>query len=463
MTRFGVIFIVLSLSACQLAPKHVRPDLPVPQNYAAEDEPANKTYEAMDLDWRELIQDSRLEALIDAALSSNRDLRVAVERVEEARAAYGIARADRLPTLALSASGQRARTSSALVGEAAGVSEQYGLSTVVSAFELDFWGRVRNTSASARNNYLATAEAARAFQLSLMRSVTNAYLSALEAEERVALAEATVDARREQLRIADRRLAAGVTSELEFRQAQTLLTQAEAELAALRLAYSNSQNLLTVLIGGSVDEALPPGLPLGQQLNALELDAGLPSELLERRPDLHAAERRLIAARANIGAARAAFFPSIRLTASYGYASAELDDLVGSDARAWSYGPSIDLPIFDLGRRRANLDATNSRERIALAEYEKAIQVAFQEVADALAARRFLAEQLQAQQRGIVAQRRLAELAKKRYEEGVVRYIEVLDAERNLFAAEQALLQVRRIQTANLLGLYVALGGGLSE
>lgn len=463
MVRLSLVLGVLFLSACQLAPKHVRPDLPVADHYTDAVSAGSSEQVAIDLRWRDMITDPRLEALIDAALVNNRDMRVSIERVEEARAAYGIARADRVPNVGIGASGQRSRTSEALLGDAAGVSEQFALNAAVSAFELDFWGRVANASRAARNSYLATSEAAKAFRLSLIRSVTETYLSELEAAERVSLAEATVDARREQLRIADRRLAAGVTSELEFRQAQTLLTQAEAELASLRLLHTNSQNLLAVLTGGPVTVELPPALPLGQQIDEVQLTVGLPSELLENRPDLQAAERQLIAARANIGAARAAFFPSIRLTGSYGYASAELDDLVGSDARAWSFGPAIDLPIFDMGRRRANLDAATSRERIALAEYEKAIQVAFQEVADALAGRRWLSEQLAAQQRGIVAQRRLSELAQKRYDEGVVRYIEVLDAERNLFAAEQALLQVRRIQTANLLGLYVALGGGLDD
>jgi multidrug efflux system outer membrane protein len=193
------------------------------------------------------------------------------------------------------------------------------------------------------------------------------------------------------------------------------------------------------------------------------LAAGIPSDLLTTRPDILAAEERLRAARANIGAARAAFFPSITLTGNYGYASTDLDELVGEDRRTWSFGPTINLPIFDFGRRRGNLAATQARERIAIADYERTVQTSFQEVSDALAGRRFLAEQVAAQERGTRAQRQLAELARKRYSEGVVRYIEVLDAERNLFAAEQALLQVRRAEIANLVTLYVALGGGIIE
>lgn len=193
------------------------------------------------------------------------------------------------------------------------------------------------------------------------------------------------------------------------------------------------------------------------------LAAGIPSDLLTARPDVLAAEERLRAARANIGAARAAFFPSITLTGSYGYSSRELDDLVGADRRTWSFGPALSLPIFDFGRRRGNLGVAEARERIAIADYERTIQTGFQEVSDALAGRRFLSEQVAAQERATRAQRQLAELARKRYSEGVVSYIEVLDAERTLFAAEQALLQVRRAEIANLVTLYVALGGGVLE
>ncbi|MCL4135643.1 UNVERIFIED_CONTAM: hypothetical protein GTU68_005396 [Idotea baltica] len=293
-----------------------------------------------------------------------------------------------------------------------------------------------------------------------MREVAYAYLTTIETAERITLAEGTVRARTEQEYIASRRLEAGVTSELEFRQAETLLMQAQAELASLKLVAAQSHNLLNVLVGVPVETAQSTGLALGQQVDDQVFNSGLPSELLESRPDIQSAEFQLKAARANIGVARAAFFPSISLTGSLGYASTDLDTLVGDDGRAWSYGPSIDLPIFDYGRRRANLNVTKAREAVALAEYEKAIQTAFQEVADALAGRRYLADQIDAQERGIVAQRRLAELAQKRYDEGVVRYLEVLDAERSLFTAEQALLQVRRIQTANTIALYIALGGG---
>ena len=333
----------------------------------------------------------------------------------------------------------------------------------MAAFELDFWGRVRNLSGAARSQYLATVEAARAFRLSLIREVASTYLTSLEAAERIQLAEATVQSRQDGLRIAKRRLDAGVTSALDFHQAETLLTQAETELASLHLTKAQSDNLLAVLVGGPMDGPLPPSIPLAQQASTTSLAAGLPSELLIARPDIVAAEERLRAARANIGAARAAFFPSITLTGSYGYASGELENLVGNDGNTWSFGPAISLPLFDYGRRRGALTVAEAREHIAIASYERTVQTGFLEVANALAGRRYLAEQVAAQERATRSQTRLAEIARTRYREGVVSFLEVLDAERNRFDAEQALLQVRRAEAANLVALYVALGGGVIE
>lgn len=479
MRSFVVILACVLLNGC-LAPRHVRPELPTPpdwpQEYAGD---TTLGTHAPELSWRDFFADPRLDALIATALKRNRDLSIAVLQIEEARGLYRIQRADRLPTIGVSADATRTRVGpeSAAISGGAGAGgigdipvgsdsvtfDRYSLGVGVSAFELDFWGRVRNLSEAARAQYLGTVEAARAFQLSLIREVALAYLTSLEAQERIELAEATVRSRNDGLRIAQRRLDAGVTSALDFRQAETLLTQAETELAALRLSKVRSDNALTVLVGGPIEEALPDPVPLAAQANLQTLAAGVPSEVLVTRPDVVAAEEQLRAARANVGAARAAFFPSIVLTGNYGYASTDLDDLVGIDGKTWSYGPSINLPIFDFGRRRGNLTVANAREDIAIANYERVIQTGFQEVSDALAGRHYLAEQVAAQERGTLAQRQLAELARTRYREGVVSYIEVLDAERNLFAAEQALLQVRRAEVANLVTLYVALGGGAIE
>ena len=458
---------MLLASGCSLAPTYKRPDLPSPQAFPVEyggDSAAG--VRATTIGWRTFIQDPRLESLVSTALQHNRNLAVAVARIQEAQGVYRIQKAGRLPEVDLNSSATRARiglTGGAPADEGAIIIDRYTLGVGVSAFELDFWGRVRNLSEAARSQYLATVQGQRAFRLSLIADVSAAYLTLVEASERIRLAESTVASRREGVRIAQTRFEAGLTSALELRQAESLVNQAEADLAGLRLTRARTQNALTVLVGGPVADSLPAGLPLSQQTGSEVLSPGLPSEVLVARPDVIAAEEQLRAANANIGAARAAFFPSIALTGNFGFASVQLGELFGNDNHTWSFGPAINLPIFNLGRSRGNLLATRARQNIAVANYERTIQVAFQEVADALAGRRYLADQVAAQERGVAALRQIAELARLRYNEGVVRYLEVLDAERSLFAAEQALVQLRRVQAQNLIELYVALGGGLIE
>jgi multidrug efflux system outer membrane protein len=397
-------------------------------------------------------------------LTNNRDLRVAVAQIEVARGLYRIQGADRVPTVNANAGVTRSHAGEAASGVPGGTTgDRYSIGVGVSAFELDFWGRVRNLSEAARSQFLATVQAQRAFRLSLIEEVASAYLQSIETGEQIRLAEATAQSRRDAVRIAQVRLRAGLTSALDFHQAESLLEQAQAALAGLRLSQARLNNLLFVLVGGPVPQPLPEPLPLPQQVNPVVLAAGLPSELLLSRPDIMAAEERLRAAEANVGAARAAYFPSISLTGALGFASSALTGLVGSDGLTWSVGPSITAPIFNRGRISGNATVARAQETIAVADYERTVQVAFQEVSNALAGRRFLADQVAAQERGTLAQRQIAALARTRYLEGVVSYIEVLDAERNLFAAEQALLQLRRAQVENLVALYIALGGGAAE
>lgn len=457
----GILAVALLGGCRNLAPPHVLPDAPVPGRYPPEysGDAASGT-PAAEIAWRDFFADERLEALIAAALTNNRDLAVAVARIEEARGFYRIQEAARLPEAGVSADAARSRGGA---GVGSQTFNRFSVGVGVSAFELDFWGRVRNLTESARAQFLSTVAAERAFRLALVRDVAAAYLASREAAERIALAEATVRSRQEGLRIARVRLDAGVTSALDFRQSESLLMQAETELAGLRLARARADNAVAFLVGAPLAEPLPEPLPLARQAGTFTLAPGLPSELLAARPDILAAEEQLRASRADIGAARAAFFPSIGLTGSLGFASAELDELVGSDGLTWSFGPFLNLPIFNRGRLRGNLAVTQARERIALANYERAIQTAFREVADALAGRRYLAEQVAAQERSTQAQRQIAELAQTRYREGVVGYIEVLDAERNLFTAEQVLVQLRRAEVENLVALYVVLGGGEAE
>jgi len=465
MPRAALTVLPLLLCGCaQLAPPHVRPEPPTAPAYAAEvkgDVAIGRR--ATEIGWRDFFDDPRLEELVAIALTRNRDLAVAVAQVEEARGLYRIQESGRRPAAALGGGAVRRRVGAADSGADSITTNRYSFDVGVSAFELDFWGRVRNLSEAARAQFLATVEAARAFRLSLIRAVATAYLRTLELTERIRLAEATVESRREGLRIAKVRLDAGITSALDFRQAESLLTQAETDLAGLRLERAQGENALAVLVGGPVAQPLPDGLPLARQATALTIAAGLPADLLVARPDILAAEERLRAANANIGAARAAFFPSIALTGNVGFASVDLGRLVGADGLAWNFGVSITAPIFNRGALRGNLTAAEARQDIGIATYERAVQTAFQEVADALAGRRHLAEQVAAQERGLAAQRAIADLARARYQEGAVRYLEVLDAERNLFAAEQTLLQLRRAEMENLVALYVALGGGTIE
>ena len=471
------------LAGCQLAPPHEQPPSPTAAQYPAGYQPMGGEVLAREIAWRDFLEDPRLQLYIETALQRNRDLQIAVARIEEARGQFGVQGADRYPTLAATADASRGRfpTGSAGAtgrGSAGGVgsgpaggssgqiTEQFSVGLGISAFELDFWGGVRNLTEAARTQYLSTVEAQRAFRLSLIADVASTYLAVRGAEARIDLAEATLQSRRDGLRIARVRFEAGITSALDLNQAQALLTQAKTELASLHLIRAEQVNYLTQLIGGPLQQPLqqplPAPLPLTEQIEPLRLDAGLPSELLLVRPDILGAELELRAARANIGVARAAFFPQISLTGSFGYISNELNNLVSRDNRTWSIGPSIYLPLFDFGRNRGNLTVAEARENVAVAEYESAIETAFREVADALAGRRYLAEQVAAQEENVATLRRIADLARERYAEGVVNYLQVLDAERNLFDAEQAFIEVKRAQVQNLVSLYIALGGGTS-
>lgn len=468
---------LLLLGACSMAPDHRRPDLPTAAAFPADGNPASAGARATEIAWKDFFADPRLETLIAQALENNRDLRTAVLRIEEARAQYRITRAERLPTVDASGGYTRTRVGSSgvrggtptpgvgspVVTTGATTIDSYDATAGVAAFELDFWGRVRSLSDAARATYLATVEAQRSFRIGLIADVADAYLQLREIDERIALAEQTVTARDRGLEIAQLRLDAGVTSALDYRQTETLLTQAQTELAALRLQQAQTRNALDFLVGGPLPADLPAGLPLTQQGIAENIAPGLPSELLTNRPDVLAAEAQLRAAGANIGAARAAFFPRISLTGLLGFASTALSGLFADGGFTWTAGASASVPIFDFGRNAGNLDLARVRSDIQVANYERTVQTAFREVADALAARRFLAEQLAAQQRALAAQRDRAELASLRYRNGVAGYIEVLDAERELFAAEQVVVQTRRQQLSNAVALYVALGGGLRE
>ena len=448
------------LAGCaSLAPEYEPPVAPVPQSYASAVGASTPGREDLP-PWRDYFTDPLLQRLIETALGNNRDLRVAALRAEEARAAFQIQRADQFPGLGLGVQGARARVPGDLnyYGQSV-VGSEYRAEVGLSSWELDLWGRIRNLKDAALQQWLATDAGRQAVELALIVQVADGYLGLRELDERVAIARRTVDLRAESYRIFQRRQEVGSTSRLDLTQVQTLLTQAQALLAQLERARASQYHALAQLVGADPG-ALPARAPFDEDTVLAALQPGLPSDLLVRRPDLIAAEHQLRGAHANIGAARAAFFPRIALTGSWGTASAELDGLFESGSRAWTFLPTLSLPIFDAGRRRANLELSEVRRDIAVAQYEKSIQTAFREVADALAARHWLAEQLQVQ---TVARQALAErsrLAQLRYDNGSAAYLEVLDAQRNLLDAEQQLVQVRRALLSSQVALYGALGGG---
>jgi multidrug efflux system outer membrane protein len=408
--------------------------------------------------WRSYFADPRLQTLIASALENNRDLRIAVARVEEARAQFKIVRADRLPTVNLVGSGSVGSTPAELSGTGSTINGQrFDLALNVVSYEFDFWGRIASLSEAARNSYLATEEAKRAFQLSLVADVASSYFVQLQLNELAELARQSVASREMTLRIIGKGRDIGATYDFEYEQAQGALESLRAELEALEHQRMMASNRLNYLVGETLLD-LPPGLDLDHQGLSATLAPGLPSEVLLQRPDVMAAERRLQAAHANIKAARAAFLPKIALTAGVGLASQGLATLF--NGLAWNFQPAIALPLFDDGRLAAGVEVAQARKVIAVAEYEKTIQLAFREVADLLSAREAIARQLHSAQLNEGSQNRRLEIALARYRGGLANVLEVLDGERALVSAQQNTVQLRRAQLDTAAQLYKALGGG---
>ncbi|WP_246013051.1 efflux transporter outer membrane subunit [Pigmentiphaga humi] len=447
------------LAGCaSMAPPHQRPPLPVPDAWgqAAPEEGVA----AAAVGWNDYFVDPQLRALIGQALQSNRDLRLAALRIEEARAAYRIQRAGLYPTVGVSADGSRARVPGDLnLSGRTAIASQYQVGLGASAWELDFWGRVASLRDAALETFLASEAAHRAVALGLITQVAQTYLAIRELDERIALAGQTLGSRSESLRIFRRRVEVGATSRLDLIQVEVLWEQARTLVAQLEQERAAQGHALELLLGAQPQLA-PAATRPGDTDVLKELSPGLPSDLLENRPDIIAAEHQLKAASANIGAARAAFFPRVALTGALGTASASLGGLFESGSLAWSFAPSLSLPIFDGGARRASLDLAEVRREQSVAQYEKTIQSAFRDVLDALAARRWLAEQVSVLTHMQAAQTERARLAKLRYDNGAAAFLEVLDAQREQLTVEQQLVQARRALLAAGVSLYAALGGG---
>jgi multidrug efflux system outer membrane protein len=447
------------LSACgTLTPEYQRPQSPVAAAWASPVPAGNATAAAPAIQWQDFFADTRLRALIELSLKNNRDLRVAVLNIEQARAQFQIRRADQFPTINAAASATRQPV---LSGGKVLVPNVYSVGLGVTAWELDFFDRLGSLKQAALAQYLGTDEARKATRLSLIASVASGYLSLQSDDELLALTRQTLATREESLRLTRLKFDHGAASELDWRQAESLVEGARVTLAQLQRQRAQDENALVLLLGQPMPEQLPPAVSLSDQRMLGELPPGLPSEVLIARPDIRQAEQSLLAANANIGAARAAFFPRISLTASAGTVSNQLTGLFKSGSWAASVAPlSLVLPIFDAGRNQANLDSARAAREIAVAQYEKAIQSAFREVADALAGRATLTEQLRAQQAQTQAEAARYRLSELRYTNGVASFLDQLDAQRSLFAAQQAVIQTRLLQLQNQVALYKALGGG---
>lgn len=466
----------LILVGCSMMPDYHRPATPVSDRWpdsvksSMAKQPLNASQSAVDktqsdithLGWKNYFPDKRLQALIVAALENNRDLRIATTRIDEARALYGIQHADFSPTINLNATNTTSRTPQTVFNFGNNqILRRNDLNVGFVSYELDFWGRVRSLNAFAKASYLATEEAQRAFLFSLVADVANTYLSLVELRERTELTRSTVSARAKSKILISRRRESGVSGELEYLQAEGSYQSALAELANLERQQAAAENLLTLLVGQSITEIknLPVGRSLSKQGITPAMLAGLPAEILLQRPDVIAAEQRLIAANANIGAARAAFFPRIALTGNIGVASRDLGGLFDSGSSAWSFQPIISLPLFTGGRGTANLNLAEARKVIAIAEYEKTIQLAFREVADLLNASETFTRQLSAQAANAAAQKQRLRLVEARFSAGVANYLEVLDAQREAYSAEQGEVQVRRSWLSVATQLFKALAG----
>lgn len=447
----------LWLAGCSFIPSLERPAAPVAAQFpaVAADAPApSSARSAADLAWQGFFQDPRLQRLIALALDNNRDLRVAALNIEQTRAKLQVARADQLPTVNAGITGSRGPATSGAI------TSSYSAGLNVTAYELDFFGRVRALGQAAQSQLLATQEARKTVQISLIAAVANAYLGLLADDELLRLTRETLQTRQESLRLTQLKYDHEAASQLDLSSAQSLLEAAKATLAQQTRQRAQDENALVLLLGQPLPADLPAGRDMAQQGLVADLPSGVPSELLVRRPDVRQAEHNLLALNANIGAARAAFFPKITLTASAGVASNDLEQLFNNGTSAWSFVPQLLMPLFDAGRNQANLEAAKLNRDIAVAQYEKAIQTGFREVADALAGRATLGEQLRAQAAQLQAEKTRMDLTALRFQAGTASAFERLDAQRSLFSAQQSLVQVQLAQQQNLVTLYKVLGGG---
>ena len=471
-----LILVVFCFGGCTLAPKYTRPEPPVPSQWPTG--PAYKTDTAavkgpmtVDLGWRTFYAGQQLQQVIDLAIRNNRDLRIAVLNIQKARAIYRISYTALLPSIDGSGVKTEQRFPSDLSSAkdistdtpVASIARQYNVGVGTSGYEIDLFGRVRSLKDQALEQYLATEEAQRAARISLMAEVANAYLALAADRERLGLAKETLRAQQSSYDLIDKRFTVGASSELDLKQAQTRVDAARVDVALYTRLTAQDENALTLLVGTSVPvELLPKELGSGIMISEMAFSE-VPSDALLGRPDILQSEHQLKAANANIGAARAAFFPRITLTTSVGTSSAHLSGLFAAGSTAWTFIPQVTVPIFERGVNWANLTIAKADREIMVNQYEKAIQAAFREVADALAQRGTVDDQIAAQQSLVNATEQTYRLSDARYKSGIDSYLAVLDAQRSLYSAQQGLIGLRQVKLSNLATLYKALGGGREE
>lgn len=463
-----IAWAMVSITGCTLAPVYQQPTLPIANNwptgaaYTNNIDLNSSPYTAADIGWRTFFADPALQQLIDIALNNNRDLRVMTFNIAKARATYHIQRADLFPSIMANGTGTLQRVPNNANGQPT-ISRQYTAGVGFSSYELDLFGRVRSMKDQALALYYATEEAQRSAHIALVAEVANAYLTLLADNESLTLAKETYTSQQSSYQLTKRSFDAGIISELALNRALIIVETARADEALYQSRVAQDLNALTVLLGTAVPDNLSP-YPYLHQTNILaDLPAGLPSDLLQRRPDIMAAEHQLKAANANIGAARAAFFPLINLTANVGATSTALNQLFKAGSGTWTFIPQITLPIFMAGQNMANLDIAHITKNIHIAQYEKTIQQAFREVADTLAQRSSLIDQLRAQQSLTDITNKTYQLAELRYRQGIDSHLSLLDAQRTLYAAQQELINTKRLQLSNLVNFYKAVGGGWVE
>lgn len=460
MSKFKLLTLsaIFVLAGCSLAPDYQRPALPVPQQFSLKQNalvPAPGEYQ--DTGWRSFFVDSQVKALIGEALVNNRDLRMAVLKVQEARAQYGVTDSDRYPQLTAGSSGTY---SGKLKGDSSTEREfEAGLNL---SFDLDFFGRLKNMSEAERQNFFASEEARRAVHISLISNVSQSYFNQRLAYAQLQVAEETLQNYQRSYAFVEKQLVTGSTNVLALEQARGVIESTRSEIAKRKGDLAQANNALQLLLGtyGKLpdDHARSRG-----DIKPVTLPPSLSSQILLQRPDIMEAEHGLLAANANIGAARAAFFPSITLTSSVSSSSSDLSSLFNAASGMWNFVPKIDIPIFNAGRNQSNLDLAEIRQQQSVVNYEQKIQNAFKEVADALVLRQSIADQISGQQRYLDSLQITLQRARALYQNGAVSYIEVLDAERSLFATRQSLLDLNYAQQVNEIKLFAALGGGWVE